>query len=384
MSTTDAVVDQERLKTLESIETVVVKVGTRVLTAATGGLDRDRIESLSAQLCRCADGGRQTILVSSGAVAAGVGKLGLPERPTGVARLQAVAAVGQADLIRQYEQAFSKHGRHAAQVLLTAGDLRRRTGFLNVRNALAQIHALGAIPVINENDSVAVAELMTTFGDNDRLAAAVASLLSNTLLIILSDVQGVYDKPPSEPGAQVIPLVKQVDNEVLGLARDTISKLSRGGMSSKLKAAQMATTHGHPVVIAGGRTPNIIDAILAGKNVGTMLLPGDRAIKGRRRWIGGAAEVAGKLLLDAGAAKALAKEGRSLLAIGVTGVQGEFSKGAVVSIVSPDGQEIARGLTNYSATDLRRILGKRSDEILAILGQRPYEEVIHRDNMVRS
>ncbi len=204
MNSVTEIPDPERLRVLQSVRTVVVKVGTRVLSAPGGGLDRTRIESLAAQLCRAADAGRQMVLVSSGAVAAGVGKLGLPERPTEIAKLQAVAAVGQADLIRQYENAFASHRRHAAQVLLTAGDLRRRTGFLNVRNALAQIHALGAIPVINENDSVAVAELMTTFGDNDRLAAAVASLLSNTLLIILSDVEGVYDRPPSEPGAKVI------------------------------------------------------------------------------------------------------------------------------------------------------------------------------------
>ena len=238
--------------------------------------------------------------------------------------------------------------------------------------------------MINENDSVAVAELMTTFGDNDRLAAAVAALMSDAMLIILSDVSGVYDRSPDQPGAQIISLVPEINDEVLGLARDKASKLSKGGMGSKLRAAQMATSHGHPVVIAGGRNENVLTRILAGHPEGTMLLPGIRAVRGRRRWIGWAAEIAGKVILDAGAAKAIENDGRSLLAIGVTEVLGEFSKGAVISLVSPDSHELARGLTNYSSSDLLKICGCRSDEILVILGHRPYEEVVHRDNMVRS
>jgi glutamate 5-kinase len=361
---------------------VVVKVGTRVLTGGDGKLDRSRIDHLAAQLSRAADAGRQMVLVSSGAVGAGVGKLNLPTRPTDLARLQAVAAVGQADLIQAYEHAFTKHGRHAAQVLLTSGDLKRRAGFLNVRNALLQLHELGAIPVINENDSVAVAELMTTFGDNDRLAAAVASLLPKALVIILSDVAGLYDRSPDDPQAVVINTIESIDGTVRGLVRDRTGGMSKGGMTSKLRAASLATEHGHPVIIASGRQANVIDAVLAGEPIGTLFFPREHAIRGRRRWIGSSAEIQGRLQLDAGAARAVAEKGRSLLAIGIESVEGEFGKGAVVSLLAPDGAELARGLSNYSSTDIHRILRQPSDRIAAILGYRPYEEVVHRDNMV--
>jgi glutamate 5-kinase len=203
-------------------------------------------------------------------------------------------------------------------------------------------------------------------------------------LIILSDVEGVYDRTPTESGAKVIPLVKQVDDQILGLAQDTLSKLSKGGMGSKLRAARMATAHGHAVVIAGGRVSNVIDQVLSGEPIGTLLLPGDRAIRGRKRWIGWAAEITGTLRLDAGATNVIQREGRSLLPIGIIEVIGDFHKGAVISMLSPDGQEIARGLSNYSSAEVRKIMGKRSDEIPSLLGYSPYEEVVHRDNLVRS
>jgi glutamate 5-kinase len=367
---------------LTSARTLVVKVGTRVLTGSDGRLDRAWINDFAAQLCRAADGGRDVVLVSSGAVGAGIGKLGLPKRPTDLARLQAVAAIGQADLIQAYEQAFTKLGRHAAQILLTAGDLKRRSGFLNVRNALLQLFELRAIPIINENDSVAVAELMTTFGDNDRLAAAVASLLPTAALIVLSDVAGLYDRPPEEAGASVVPTIQVIDAEVRGLVRDRASGLSRGGMASKLRAARLATTHGHSVVIACGRQANVLDQLLAGEPIGTLFLPAMHAIRGRRRWIGSTAEIAGRILVDAGAARAVVTRGSSLLPIGITDVVGPFAKGDAVALVDPDGRTIAQGLTNYSASEIQRILGQPSDRIAAILGYCPYAEVVHRDNMV--
>ena len=232
-----------RREAIENARSVVVKVGTRVLTTEDGKLDRRRIDLLAAQLSRIADTGRQVVMVSSGAVGAGLAKLGLDQRPTGLAQLQAIAAVGQTDLIQAYENSLEALGHHAAQVLLTASDLRRRSGYLNVRNALTQIHAYGSIAIINENDSVAVQELMTTFGDNDRLAAQVAGLLSDAMLIILSDVDGLYDGPPADLSSKCIDVVEAIDEKVLAMAQDHQGAHSKGGMASKLEAAQVAT-HG--------------------------------------------------------------------------------------------------------------------------------------------
>ncbi len=370
-----------RHEAIAGAKAVIVKVGTRVLTNPQGGLDATRIRLLADQLCRIADTGRQTILVSSGAVAAGVAKLGLPQRPQVIAKLQAVAAIGQADLIRAYDQALANHGRHAAQVLLTVGELRRRNAYLNVRNALRQIHQLGSIAIINENDSVAVAELQTTFGDNDRLAAAVSGLLPEALLVILSDVAGLYDGPPDQPSSRVLDIVPKIDASILSLAVDKASGVSRGGMMSKLRAALQATSYGHPTIIAPGREDTVLDQIAASKSIGTLFLPGERTVRGRRRWIGSTAPVAGQLIIDDGAAKAISKQGASLLAVGIRAVKGKFLRGSVVSIHSLSGEEVARGLVNYRSEDILAIRGVASDQIPAILGRCPYECVVHRDNM---
>ena len=374
--------ENRRKSVIETVRSVVVKVGTRVLTTPDGKLDLQRIDCLSAQLCRIADSGRQTILVSSGAVGAGVGKLGLKERPSGLAELQAVAAIGQTDLIQAYETALATRGRHAAQVLLTASDLRRRSGYLHVRNAFTQIHGFGAIAVVNENDSVAVAELMTTFGDNDRLASQVAGLLSDALLVILSDVDGLYDGSPKSPTSKRIACVDSLDAGIYALAEDHTGSTSKGGMASKLQAARVALSHGHPTIIGPGRDDQVLDKIFAGEDIGTFFMPPEKTIRGRRRWIGSAARVAGQLILDAGAVKAVQDKGRSLLAIGIKTVEGSFSRGSVVSIVGPNGDEIARGLCNYPSNEVARIAGASNEEIAEILGHRPYENVVHRNNMV--
>jgi len=375
-------VDPRRLEVLQSVKAVVVKVGTRVLTGPDARLDCGRIEKLSEQLCRIADSGRQTIMVSSGAVGAGVGKLGLASRPAGLAQLQAVAAIGQTDLIQAYERSLSKRGRHAAQVLLTASDLRRRSGYLHVRNALSQIHAYGAIAVINENDSVAVGELMTTFGDNDRLAASVAGLLTDALVVILSDVEGLYDGHPSLPTSKRIGIVPELNEAVFALAQDTKSNSSKGGMASKLRAAEAATSFGHPTIIALGRNDTVLDQIMAGQDVGTLFLPPTKAIRGRRRWIGSSAHVEGTLTLDDGAVRAVEHKDSSLLAIGLKQVTGDFGRGAVVSLCDGQGREVARGLTNYPSEEIALILGMPSEQIAVVLGHRPYEVVVHRDNLV--
>lgn len=365
----------------QSAQTIVVKVGSRVLSGPDGRLDTDQVGSLAAQLAAIADGGKQVVLVSSGAVASGMGKLGLKERPTDLARLQAVAAVGQAHLIQTYERYFSSLGRHAAQILLIADDLDDRTRYLNVRNTLVALLQLGVIPIINENDTVAVDELLTTFGDNDRLAAMVAGIFTRPALIILSDVAGLYNMDPSNPDAQVLSTVPQVDQSVFDLAVNRKTGISKGGMASKLKAAQFVTQSGSPVIIAGGRIADVLTRLVAGEEIGTLFLPRQRGLAPKKRWIGFTAQASGIVTVDAGAARAIRSGGPSLLAIGIVNVSGHFDKGEVVSVIDDSGIEIARGLTNYSAEELSQIKGLRSPAIAEVLGHCPYEEVIHRDNM---
>lgn len=371
-----------RRSIIDQTHCVVIKIGTRVLTRPDGKLDIDRVDKIAAQACRVAESGRQTIVVSSGAVGAGVAKLDLPTRPTGLATLQAIAAIGQADLIKAYEQSFHQRGRSAAQVLLTKNDLRRRSGYLHVRNALEGIHELGAIAVVNENDSVAVGELKTTFGDNDRLAAHVAGLFNDALLILLTDVAGLYDGHPDDDRSRRIETVRGWDEDVMSMVDDSPSSVSKGGMSGKLRASKLATSHGHPTIIGPGRQDDVIDQIFDGRDVGTLFVPPQRTIQGRRRWIAGAASVAGRLHLDQGAADAIRDRGKSLLAIGIRRVEGVFQHGAVIALVAPDGCELGRGLCNYRSTEIERIQGAPSESIEAILGHRPYENVVHRNNLV--
>ncbi|MFO0899611.1 MAG: glutamate 5-kinase [Pirellulales bacterium] len=362
-------------------DTVVVKVGTRVLTRPGGRLNYDRIESLALELHQALESGRRVVLVSSGAVGAGLGQLELDRRPADLAHLQAVAAVGQCHLMQAYDQALRKHGRHAAQLLLTAEDVDDRTRYLNVRNTVLALLEFGAVPIINENDTVSVAELQTTFGDNDRLAAMVTNLIRAPLLVLLSDVDGLYDGDPRQPGARLIPVVPKLDESIFRLARDELTGMSKGGMASKLQAARIATTAGENVIIGSGREPGTLGAILAGQSVGTLFLAQGQAVTSWKRWIGFTAQPRGVLALDAGAREAIEKQGRSLLAIGVTDATGNFAKGDVVALRDPAGLEFARGLSNYSAADVLRIKGLKSDQIAAALGHCPYAEIIHRDNM---
>jgi glutamate 5-kinase len=378
--------DPVRQQISANSKTVVVKVGTRVLAREDGTLDQDRVAAVAEQLVQLMDQKRQIVLVSSGAVAAGIGRLGLRQRPTDLARLQAVAAVGQSRLIESYNRALEAHGRHAAQILLTADDLNDRMRYLNVRNTLLALFQVGALPIINENDTVRVDELQRNFGDNDRLAAMVTNLLRAPLLVLLSDVEGLYDRHPTKPGAVLIDTVTQVDAALRDFQRqDTVpgapNQLSRGGMASKLEAARLAVSAGENVVIANGRRPHVLVDILAGETVGTVILAQGPAVTSRKRWIGLTAQPCGRIVLDAGAQRAIQHQGRSLLAIGMQHVEGYFQKGDVVSLFDIAGTEIARGLTNYGSEELRRIAGQPTDRIVEILGHRPYDEVIHRDNL---
>jgi len=373
--------DLVRQEIATAAHTIVVKVGTRVLTDDAGLLNHQRVASLSEELHQLMETGRNVALVTSGAVAAGLGQLQLPRRPTNLAQLQAVAAVGQSHLIEVYDRGLWAHGRHAAQLLLTAHDLDDRTAYLNVRNTIRALFEFGALPIINENDTVSVDELMTTFGDNDRLAAMVTNLIRAPLLVLLSDVDGLYDGDPADPGSKLIPLVKRLDESIFKLARDSATGLSKGGMASKLEAARIATTAGENVIIANGRQRGNLAKIVAGEPTGTLILAGSQSIRSFKRWIGFTAQPRGTLVLDAGAREAVEKKGKSLLAIGVTDASGIFTKGDVVSLRDAAGEEFARGLTNYALDDVLRIKGLKTDAIAAVLGRCPYHEVIHRDNM---
>jgi glutamate 5-kinase len=371
-------IDPLRQEIALSAHTVVVKVGSRVLTGADGSLDRERIGELNEIL----DGGRQVVLVSSGAVASGMGRLGLARRPADVAHLQAVAAIGQCHLVQAYEEHLSALGRHAAQVLLTADDLDLRARYLNVRNTIRVLLEYKAVPIINENDTVSVEELETTFGDNDRLAAMVANLLLAPLLVLLSDVPALFDGDPSDPRSRPIETVEQIDEAVMALVQDKATGLSKGGMASKLRAARMVTAAGENCIIASGREPGTLRRILAGERVGTLCLARGQALPSWKRWVGYTVQPRGSIRVDAGARRAVESLGKSLLAIGVAAVEGEFDKGDAVAVVDPSGAEFARGLSNYSAEELALIKGLHTDKIAERLGRRPYGEVIHRDNLV--
>ncbi len=374
--------DLVRQEIATSATTLVVKVGTRVLTHADGRLDVERIENLAEQIHRLIATGRKVVLVSSGAVGAGMGRLALGRRPQDLAHLQAVAAVGQSALVEAYERAFAAHGYHAAQVLLTADDLNQRARYLNARNTLLTLLELGAVPVINENDTVAVDELLYTFGDNDRLAAIVTNLIQAPLLVLLSDVEGLYDGDPRDPDSRVIPVVRRLNRSTLALVRDRTGGFGKGGMASKLEAARLVTGGGENVIIAGGRSPDVLTRIIDAEVVGTLLLAQGQTVTARKRWIGFAVRPRGYITVDAGARRAIIDDGRSLLAIGAHEVKGEFDKGDVVALLDPEGLEFARGLSNYPAAQVAQICGLKTGQITEAIGHCTYEEVVHRDNMV--
>ena len=360
----------------------VVKVGTSVLTGSDGRLDPARIDHLAEQICAVTQTGRQVALVSSGAVGAGIGQLGLVKRPDNLRQLQAAAAVGQSYLIRAYDEGFRRFGRHAAQLLLTHEDFNSRARYLNMRNTLTALFEYQAVPVINENDTISIDEIK--FGDNDQLAAMVTNLLQAELLIILSVVDGLYRTDPGagQPGSgDAVSIVSHLE-DVLDLAGDSRSSGGTGGMTSKLNAAGIVTRAGGSVIIASGKRANPLTTILSGEPVGTLFLPRGRTLAARKRWIGSTVKPRGQLVVDLGARKALESKDKSLLAIGVIDVVGEFGKGDVISIKDIDGVEFARGLTNYPAADVRQIKGLRTELIRQSIGHALYDEVVHRDNLV--
>jgi glutamate 5-kinase len=374
-------IDPVRQEVIALAHTVVVKVGTNVLTRADGALEPARVQNLADQLQRLRATGRKVALVSSGAIGAGVGRLGLLKRPTDLPHLQACAAVGQTFLMRAYEDCLAKHQIPTAQILLTAGDFDNRARYLNARNTIVTLFELGCLPVINENDTVSVAEIR--FGDNDHLAAMVTNLLQAPLLVLLSVVDGLYSgDPATDPNAAMLTTVPLIDGAVMAQAGSSRSALGSGGMRSKLRAARLATVAGESVVMANGCRPDVLDAIFRAEPVGTLFLPHNSTLPAWKRWLGYTARPRGRLVVDAGARQAVQQQGRSLLPIGVVQVVGTFGKGDVVSLCDPDGVEFARGLTNYASTAADRLRGLRSDQIRDVVGAFPYEEVVHRDNLV--
>jgi len=374
-------IDPLRQQIADAAGTVVVKVGTRVLTGGDGLLDAARIDSLGRQIDAIAADGRRVVLVSSGAVGAGMGRIGLDRRPTELARLQAVAAIGQSCLIEAYERALRGRGRHVGQVLLVADDLQDRARYLNIRNTLLTLLDFGAVPVINENDTVSVEELRTSFGDNDRLAALVATLLGAPLLVLLSDVDGLYDRHPSQPGAVIVPHVPRIDATIAGLADDRLGGLSKGGMASKIAAARMVTEAGGSCIVASGRDDGVLARICRGEAVGTLFTGRTETMPAWKRWLGWSADARGTIVVDAGARDAVVDGGSSLLAAGVRDVEGEFTAGDVVALANEKRRVFARGLVNYAADELRRVAGLRTERIADVLGSTPYDEVVHRDNL---
>jgi glutamate 5-kinase len=374
-------VDPVRQEVIALAHTVVIKVGTNVLTGADGTLDVGRIQTLADQVQRIRQSGRKVALVSSGAIGAGVGRLGLGKRPTDLRHLQACAAIGQGFLVRAYEECLARHGTRTAQILLTASDFDNRRRYLNVRNTIVTLFEWDCLPIINENDTVSVAEIR--FGDNDHLAAMVTNLLQAPLLILLTVVDGLYGADPRvDANAPLLGTVPFIDRAVTDMAGSSRSALGTGGMRSKLRAARLATAAGESVIMANGARPGILDELFAAEPVGTLFLPHGGAVPAWKRWLGYTARPRGQLVLDTGAQEAVQQRGRSLLPIGVVGVRGSFTKGDVVGLCGPDGTEFARGLTNYSSADASRICGLRTEQVGEVLGKVPYEEIIHRDNLV--
>ena len=369
------------MKPVQDARSLVVKLGSGLVTDHGRGLDAAAIGGWAAQIAELVRAGRRVVLVSSGAIAEGMQRLGWPRRPQSMHQLQAAAAVGQMGLVQCYESCFRNHGLRTAQVLLTHADLADRQRYLNARSTLRTLLKLGVIPIINENDTVVTDEIK--FGDNDTLAALVANLIEADVLIILTDQQGLYTADPrKDTSATLISETQAGASRLEEIAGGAGSHIGRGGMLTKVLAAKRAARSGAHTVIASGHEPDVLPRLLQGESVGTLLTASSLSLDARKQWLADHLQVSGKITLDAGAVRALRNEGKSLLPIGAHSVSGEFQRGAVVAILDEKGHDIARGLVNYNADEARRIIRKPSSEIESILGYVDEPELIHRDNLV--
>jgi glutamate 5-kinase len=359
---------------------VVIKVGSGVLTAANG-LNTNVIDDLTKDMSQLKQRGIEVILVSSGAIAAGLRKIGLTQRPQSVSQQQAMAAIGQSRLMMTYEEAFGRHGHKVAQVLLTRDDLTHRRRYLNARNTLLTLLSWKIIPIINENDTVVVDEIK--FGDNDNLSAMVTNLTESHLLVNLTDIDGLFDEDPrTHESARLIPIVEKVDRRVTKYAGNIPGFLGTGGMASKVRAAQKVALGGVPTIIANGLKPGILKDIFDGREEGTLFLPREVSLCSKKHWIVFTKSPKGEIVVDSGAEKALLDHGKSLLPSGIKEVRGRFSLGNAVLILNERGQELAVGMVNYHSGDLRKIMGLKTSQIEATLGFKHDDEVIHRDNLI--
>lgn len=370
-----------RPEILKTIKRIVIKIGSRILTDEDGNLNRSWISAFAAEVAGLRRNGIEVIMVSSGAIAAGRTMLGISERPKTIPQKQAAAAVGQPHLMHEYEKAMQPLGCRVAQILLTRDDLADRQRFLNARATLDTLLEYGIIPIINENDTVAVEELK--FGDNDNLSALVTNLTDAGVLLILTDIDGLYDADPrNNPEAKLIPLVKSVTKEMEQAAGGSSSTVGTGGMATKLSAAKKAGKSGAATLIINGADPKNISRVFCGEECGTLILAATRSFTSRKHWIAFTLRPQGKIYVDSGAGRVLMQEGRSLLASGVVKVEGNFERGACIRICDQDGIEFARGIADYSSSETARIMGHKSLEIEEILGYRYGDELIHRDNFV--
>ncbi len=369
-----------RKEILKSVKRVVVKVGSGVLTASEG-LNMAVIDDLSTDLCRIQQKGIEVILVSSGAIASGLRKIGISKRPESVSHQQALAAAGQSRLMMAYEEAFGRHNKKVAQILLTRDDLNHRRRYLNARNTILTLLSWGVIPIINENDTVVVDELK--FGDNDNLSAMVTNLTEAHLLVNLTNIDGLFDKDPrTHKDAQLIKIIAKVTRNVKQYAGSIPGFLGTGGMASKISAANKVALGGVPTIIANGLCPGILKRIFSGDEEGTLFLPQQASLCKRKHWIVFTKSPKGEIIVDQGAEAAIVKNGKSLLPSGIMDVRGKFRIGDSVQLKNKSEAEIAVGMTNYDASDIKRIAGKNTSEIESILGFKYDDEVIHRDNLV--
>lgn len=370
---------KNRTSIFESARRVVVKVGSNVLTE-DHGLNLKAIQSISRQICRLIDSGLEIILVSSGAMASGVKKIGIGKRPDEIPKRQAVAAVGQAGLIMEYEKAFARCHKKVAQILLTGDDLNHRRRYLNARNTLYMLLSWQIVPIVNENDTVMIEEIQ--FGDNDNLAAMITLLMDADVLVNLTDIDGLFTKDPrTNPDAELIPLISNIRKDIIKTAGNIPGALGTGGMLSKVNAAKKVTASGIPMVIANGGKPDILKKLFSGKELGTFFVPKKKKLKSRKCWIAYTLKPKGIIIIDNGAAAAILNRGKSLLPSGIVDVEGEFKVGDPVEFRKGDNETLGTGLVNYNAADIRKIMGLKSSQIKQRLGHKPYDDVIHRDNL---
>ncbi len=371
--------NENREQVLKNVKRVLIKIGSAVLTG-DNGLDLERIQHLVDQMAALTHRGYQVVMVTSGAIASGKHRLGITTALKSIPQKQAAAAIGQGRLMRIYSNSFGKHGLYVGQILLTMSDLTDRRRFLNIRNTLSTLMEWGIIAIINENDTVAIDEIK--FGDNDNLAAMIANIIEAHLVINLTSTPGLYDRnPASSRNARLIPLVREITEDIEAAASEEGTSVGTGGMKSKVMAAKKVTAFGIPYIIAPGKQKDVLLDIFDGNEMGTLFLPMREHLSSRKYWIAFTLRSRGVLSIDAGARTAILEEGKSLLPSGIVGVEGDFIVGDPVTCVDRDGVPLAKGLVNYSAPDIRKIMGLKTSRIEQVLGHKDYDEIIHRDNL---